>query len=185
LKEVEQLFKNARKYPKLIISTFLMTGLPGETWDTVEDTVNFVKKLQAISYDFVDFSNIVWAYPATQLYEIMKDAGVVDDEYWFGNNPCLNYTLEHSLKELIDMQQYLLNRISLLRIFTPIGFYHQILTAEPRRLFNTLRFIWYHPQFLKYALGGSIGYMFPRLYTFLRGYKLQPRWLNAKNEKSN
>lgn len=43
--------------------------------------------------------------------------------------------------------------------------------------------IWYHPRFLKYALGDSIGYMFPRLYTVLRGYKLQPRWLNAQDER--
>jgi len=76
------------------------------------------------------------------------------------------------LRELREMQQYLLNRVSFTRIFTPTGFYHQMSNAP----LNVLSFAYHHPRFIKYALGESFGYMFPNLYQKLRGYKIQKRW---------
>lgn len=172
LEEVVRLFENAKGHPNLVISTYLITGLPGETWETVEETIRFVKRLQRITYNYVDFSTIIWAYPGTELYEQMKEAGKITDEYWFEDVPCPNWTVEHDLKELREMQQYLLNRVSFTRIFTPIGFWSQMSNAP----LNVISFGWHHPRFIKYALGESFGYMFPRLYQMLRGYKLQRRW---------
>jgi anaerobic magnesium-protoporphyrin IX monomethyl ester cyclase len=174
LQEVEQLFANAKGHPRLVISPYLITGLPGETWDTVEETVRFVKRLHRVFYSYVDDSTIIWAYPGTEIYEQMKAAGKITDEYWFEDASCPVWTVEHSIKELNEMKQYLLNRVSFLRIFTPMGFWHQM-TNSP---INVLRFAWYHPRFLKYALGDSMGYMFPRFYEFVRGYKIQKRYDN-------
>jgi anaerobic magnesium-protoporphyrin IX monomethyl ester cyclase len=175
LSEVEQLFTNAKGHPRLVISTYLITGLPGETWGTVGETVEFVKKLQRISYNYVDFSTIIWAYPGTEIYEQMKEAGKITDDYWFEDKPCPNWTVEHDLHELREMQQYLLNRVSFTRIFTPIGLYHQMANAP----IQVISFAYHHPRFIKYALGESFGYMFPLLYQKIRGYKLQKRWLDA------
>jgi len=178
LEEVERLFYNSRKYPKVIISLYLITGLPGETWESVKDTVKFIKKLQKIRYAFVDFSTIIWVFPGTQIYEIAKEKGVVDDEYWFTDGDSPNYTGEHNMQELVDMQQYVLNRISFTRIFTPLCFFHQM-TNSP---IEVLKFAWYHKRFVKFALGESLGYMFPRLYQKIRGYKINERWLPERNK---
>lgn len=178
LEDVERVFTILSKYPKLVVSTYLIAGLPGETWDTIRETVQFVKKLQRISYDFVDDATPIWAYPGTQLYEDMKSAGLIDDSYWFTTGKCPNWTVEHNEHELAEMREYLLRRVSFTRIFTPTGFYHQMTNAP----LNVLKFIWYHPVFTKYALGMSFGLMFPRLNRILRGHKLQERWL-LKGEK--
>jgi radical SAM superfamily enzyme YgiQ (UPF0313 family) len=171
--------KNAKGHPHLIISTYLITGLPGETWETVKETISFVKELQGISYNFVDFSTIIWAFPGTELYDLMVKSGKWTDEMWFNDVECPNWTVEHDVKELRKMQQYLLDRVSFTRIFTPVGFYHQILTAWNWRLFNTIQFAVYHSVFIKYALGESFARMFPRLYQKIRGYKIQKRWTDA------
>lgn len=172
LEEVIRLFESAKDRPSLIISPYLITGLPGETWETVHETVAFVKRLQKIRYAYVDDSTIIWAYPGTEIYDQMKEAGKITDDYWFEDLPCPNWTVEHSMKELVEMKQYLLNRVSFTRIFTPTGFWHQM-TNSP---LNVMSFAYHHPRFLKYALGASFGYMFPTLYEKLRGYKLQKRW---------
>lgn len=173
LEDVENVFRMLKKYPKLVVSTYLIAGLPGETWWTIENTVEFVKSLQRISYDFVDDATPIWAYPGTQLYEDMKGAGLIDDSYWFTDGKCPNWTVEHDEKELAEMREYLLRRVSFTRIFTPTGFYHQFFNAP----LNVLKFMWYHPIFIKYALGMSFALMFPKLNKFLRGHKLQERWL--------
>jgi len=172
LEDVVSAFEKLRKYPKLVISTYLITGLPGETWDTVNETIRFIQKLQKISYDYVDDSTIIWAYPGTEIYHAMVDAGKLDDDYWFSSGPCPNYTLEHSLSELKQMRYKLLDHVSFTRFFTPRGFFYQI-TNSP---VNVLKFMWYHPIFIKYAVGMSVSLMFPKFTAWVRGYKLQERW---------
>jgi radical SAM superfamily enzyme YgiQ (UPF0313 family) len=172
LEDVVTFFEKMKPYPKLVVSTYLITGLPGETWDTVKETVDLVQSLQRISYDYVDDSTIIWAYPGTEICQMMEEAGKLDDEYWFQNNPCPNYTLEHSFDELKKMRYYLLDRVSFTRFFTPKGFYHQFKNAP----INILKFMWYHPIFIRYSIGMSMSLMFPRFTAFVRGYKLQERW---------
>jgi radical SAM superfamily enzyme YgiQ (UPF0313 family) len=172
LEQVENYFKLAKKYPKMVITTFLVAGLPGETWETVKNTVKFVNKLQKIKYDYVYDVNPTFVYPGTELYELMKQAGKIDDSYWLTDGDCPNYTVEHDVHTIMEMRRYILKRVSFLRIFTPIGFFHQFFNA-PR---NLLEVIWYHPENLKYALGDSFSIMFPKLYRKLRGDKIERRY---------
>lgn len=175
LDEIEHMFTNLKPYPELMVSTFLITGLPGETWETIENTIKFLKKLQKIRYAYIDTPTIAWAFPGSQLYTDMekKYPDTINDDYWFNDTPCPNYTVEHSLEELKEMYYYMLSRISFKWIFTPVGFYTH-LTNSP---LNVLQFMWYHPEQIKYAVAESFGHMFPRLYKILRGYKIQKRFL--------
>jgi radical SAM superfamily enzyme YgiQ (UPF0313 family) len=172
LGDVEHFFNFSKPYPKMIISPYLITGLPGETWDTVKETVRFIKSLQRIRYAFVLNSTPIWAFPGTELWNSFKEAYHITDDYWLGDYNCPNWTVEHNVKELSQMRNYLLNRVSILRIFTPIGFVHQMTNAP----YQVLKFLWYHPEYIKYALGGSFGAMFPRLYRKLRGDKIERRF---------
>jgi radical SAM superfamily enzyme YgiQ (UPF0313 family) len=172
LGDVEHFFQFSKPYSKMIISPYLITGLPGETWATVKETVRFIKKLQKIRYAFVLNSTPIWAFPGTELWDSMRQTFGTSDNFWLTDNPCPNWTVEHDVKELSKMRNYLLNRTSILRIFTPIGFVHQMTNAP----YQVLKFLWYHPQYIKYALGGSFGAMFPRLYRKLRGDKIERRF---------
>jgi len=173
LGDVEHFFNFSKPYPKMIISPYLITGLPGETWDTVKETVRFIKSLQRIRYAFVLNSTPIWAFPGTELWESFKKAWHLEnDDYWLGDGPCPNWDVEHNVRDLSRMRNYLLNRTSILRIFTPIGFVHQMTNAP----YQVLKFLWYHPEYIKYALGGSFGAMFPRLYRKLRGDKIERRF---------
>ena len=172
LEQVENYFALAKKYPKIVITTFLMVGLPGETWDTIKTTVKFIHKLQKIKYDYIYDATPTFVYPATELYEMMKEAGKIDDDYWLTDGDCPNFTLEHDLHTLMEMRRYLLKRVSFLRIFTPIGFVTQFFNAPK----NLLEVVWYHPENIKYALGDSFSIMFPRMYRILRGDKIERRY---------
>lgn len=172
LEEFIHYFKLAKKYPKLCITTFLMVGLPGETWDTVKETVKFVKKLHQIKYDLVFDVAIVFVYAGGELEQMMVDSGKHSKRYWVGDGDCPTCTLEHDENTLKEMRRYILYRISFLRVFTPLGFFHQFLNA-PR---NLLELFWNHPEMIKYSLGDSFSIMFPKLYRKLRGDKIERRY---------
>lgn len=172
LEQVENYFTLAKKYPKIVITTFLMVGLPGETWDTIKNTVKFIHKLQKIKYDYIYDATPTFVYPGTELYEMMKSAGKIDDDYWLTDGDCPNFTLEHDLHTIMEMRRYLLKRVSFLRIFTPIGFVTQFFNAPK----NLLEVIWNYPENIKFALGDSFSMMFPKLYRKLRGDKIERRY---------
>ena len=73
LGDVEHFFNFSKPYPKMIISPYLITGLPGETWATVKETVRFIKSLQRIRYAFVLNSTPIWAFPGTELWNSFKE----------------------------------------------------------------------------------------------------------------
>lgn len=91
------------KDSKMGITTFLMVGFPGETFETVEETIRFVKRLQKIKY--YEFQGVarLWVYPNTEVYQIMKDAGRIDDDYWLTDGDVPYFTVEHSEEELDRM----------------------------------------------------------------------------------
>lgn len=174
LEQVENYFRLAKKYPKMTITTFLMVGLPGETWDTIKNTVKYINKLQKIKYDYIYDATPTFVYPGTELYQMMKDAGKIDDDYWLTDGDCPNFTLEHDLHTIMEMRRYLLKRVSFLRIFTPVGFFHQVFNA-PRQL---LEVVIYHPETVKFALAESFAIIFPKAYRYLRGDKIERRYEN-------
>ncbi len=60
------------------IKTYLsfMFGLPGESWDTVRETIDFVGRVLPTSAQF----NITVPYPGTELYEMAVERGYIPEE---------------------------------------------------------------------------------------------------------
>ena len=102
-------FKILSEFKKINVVKFLIVGFPGETDETVNETIEFVKRLQKIiKMDFFAV-NPLWVYPMTEVYEVAKKAGFIDDDYWLTDKPCPFFIVEHSEKKLKEMA----NRIAI------------------------------------------------------------------------
>lgn len=106
--QIIRTFTIASKFKKIKFVKFLMVGFPGETDETIGETIELVKKLQKIiPMDFF-CATPLWVYPGTEVYDKMKEAGKIDDSYWLTNKPCPHYTVDHTEEKLKAMS----NRIS-------------------------------------------------------------------------
>jgi len=105
------------------LKTFLIIGLPGENIQTIKETARFIKKIQKIKYvSYGNFPVILFVYPGTEVYEIAKSKGMIDDEFWLSDKQIPMYTAENSYEELKKFGDILLNNICYKRIITPKGF---------------------------------------------------------------
>lgn len=77
LEEIERAFRLARKIG-LEIWAFFMIGLPGETEDSIKDTINFAIKLNP---DVAKF-HILKPFPGSEVYkEFLKDGLLLDNDF--------------------------------------------------------------------------------------------------------
>lgn len=171
LEDIERYVRLAKKYPKIDVSFFFITGLPGETWDTVENTVRFVKKMQKIKYVFVHDAMLFNVYPGSAVYKGMVKDGKITDDYWLTEKPCPAYTCENDFKTMIAMRRYILYQTSFLRFFTPKGFYYQFFNAPK----NILIHMWYNKYMIPWALAGSFQWLFPKTYRVIVSNRFEPR----------
>jgi anaerobic magnesium-protoporphyrin IX monomethyl ester cyclase len=105
------------------LKTFLIVGLPGENIETIKETSKFIKKIQKIKYfSSPNFSNLLVVYPGTEVYEIAKQKGMVDDSFWLSDKEIPIYTAENSYEKLKYLGNILSDNISFYRILTPGGF---------------------------------------------------------------
>ena len=110
---------------KISITAFLIVGLPGENIKTILETARLIKKVQKIKYVYYNDVSVLAVYPGTEIYEIAKKNGMIDDNYWLTDKPNPIFTVEHSEEKLLYFKRILLNHISLDRFFTPAGFIAQ------------------------------------------------------------
>lgn len=96
-------FRILKEFKKIEVVKYLMVGLPGETEDTVRETIEFVKKLQRIKKMNFFYATPFWLYPGTEVYRDAVSKGFIDDDYWLTEKPCPIYTLEHSEEWLRKM----------------------------------------------------------------------------------
>ena len=143
---------------KISVYAFLIIGLPGETLETVLNTVRFVQKIQRIKYVYYNEDvAILSVYPGTEVYEIAKAGGMINDEYWLTDKPTPIFTLESDYSQLLKFKNYLLDRISLDRYFTLAGFRAQF---------------WMTPYIIKYLIINK-SILFTLSYKFL--HKVMPK----------
>jgi radical SAM superfamily enzyme YgiQ (UPF0313 family) len=161
---------------KISLTAFLIVGLPGETLETIKETAKFVQKLQKIKYIYYNDCAVLTVYPGTEVYEIAKAAGKIDDSYWLTDLPTPLYTAENSQEQLFKYKEILLNYIALPKIFTPAGFIAQF-TMIPYVLVYLLKGD-KKIKFLFYGLAQKIlpKKIFNLLKTFVKTFK---------NEKTN
>lgn len=121
----------------LAVTTFLMCGFPGETQETINETIALVRETQKIHYNWIAGVAVLWVYPGTEVYEIMKKAGKITDDYWLTDQAVPYFTVEHDLEVLKKFEEQMANMLSVTRIFTPQGF-RQHFMIMPMKI---LRFI--------------------------------------------
>jgi radical SAM superfamily enzyme YgiQ (UPF0313 family) len=76
--DVRRVFALAREL-KIPTIPFLITGLPGETDETVDETIRLYREIQPYYYVGTVPPQ---AYPGSEFYSTMKERGLISDEYW-------------------------------------------------------------------------------------------------------
>lgn len=99
------------KKAELLSHTFYIIGLPWETRETLSETLNFVREIDA---DFFDF-NVAYPLPGTELFEIAKKDNLFDEsklrESSYATSQIHSYKL--SSDELIKFRKNALLRLYL------------------------------------------------------------------------
>ena len=110
-------------------TAFLIVGLPGETDETIEETVDFVQEIQNIDYLYYDDIGVAMIYPGTEMYTMARSTGKISDDYWLTDKDVPYYTIEHggihTYEKLLEMKERVRLALSLKYLFTPEGIIHQ------------------------------------------------------------
>jgi len=158
-KDVIELFKTLKPF-KFTITTFLMCGFPGEDDNTISETIKLVKETQKIKYNWIAGVGKLWVYPGTEVYNIMKKYGRINDDFWLTEEQVPYYTVEHSLGKLIEYENRIMDCVSISRIFTFKGFrYHFI--AMPLII---IKYIMQNKDKMKIIISSPMELYFPNLY---------------------
>ncbi len=78
-------------------SALLIVGNVGETRESINETIEFIWETQPSTIGCVGG---LWILPGTALYQKSKRLGLIDDDFWLGDEPYMVYTAEHSLEEI-------------------------------------------------------------------------------------
>tara|TARA_R110002072_G_scaffold32307_4_gene98805 strand:+ start:9683 stop:11458 length:1776 start_codon:yes stop_codon:yes gene_type:complete len=110
-------------------TAFLIAGLPGETDETIEETIDFVQELQNINYLYYEDIGVAMIYPGTLMYAQALADGKISDDYWLTDANVPYYTDEfggvHTYEKLEEMKERIRQVISLQNISAPEGFLRQ------------------------------------------------------------
>tara|TARA_R110000787_G_scaffold127967_1_gene239659 strand:+ start:557 stop:2275 length:1719 start_codon:yes stop_codon:yes gene_type:complete len=113
-------------------TAFLIVGLPGETQETVDETIDFVMEMQFNNYLYYDEIGVAMIYPGAEVYTIAKARsleipgyGVLDDDYWLTSGEVPHYECENSYEQLLVWKEQIRDAISLNRINDPKIFLKQ------------------------------------------------------------
>ena len=77
---------------------YIMVGLPGETKETVNETISLLKQCPNAEFRIPAIFQI---FPGNLLYEQAKSKGFINDDYWLTDKPAPYYTYENSKKKLV------------------------------------------------------------------------------------
>lgn len=80
---------------------FLMVGNPGETPETIAETVALIQAIRPATMPIIGITTIL---PGTKIYEFAKRQELINDEYWRTDSPPPLYTGEHDTDDLIALQ---------------------------------------------------------------------------------
>ena len=153
------------------IYAFLIVGLPGETRETIAETARFVQELQRINYiRYHDDIAVLTIYPGTEVYQIAKAGGVIDDDFWLTDAPSPLFTLENSQEQLLAFKETLLNHVCFERLRTVAG-----LRAQWRMLPYVLKHLYSRnragdvlARWAERILPGAVHHLLRKVYRFVR-----------------
>jgi anaerobic magnesium-protoporphyrin IX monomethyl ester cyclase len=165
----EDAVKTFKLFAKSSIEIFahLIVGLPGENKDSIKETARFVKQLQKIRFIPNYYPGILIIFPGTEVYELAKVAGSIDDDYWLTDQTMPPYTTEHSFEELLQYREVLLDNFSLTRaFFTWRGFLAQFDIIP-----YNLKFIFSNKTNMRNFFIASLQFILPeKIYNFSKNF---------------
>lgn len=83
-------------------NAYLIFGSPGETSQTIRETISLMCEIQP---DVGRGRPGVWILPDTEIYELSKRQGIITDETWLQTDKTLYYTGEHSEMEIRALER--------------------------------------------------------------------------------
>jgi len=144
-------------------TAFIIAGLPGETDETIDETIDFVQELQNIEYLYYDDIGVAMMYPGAEMYTMARAAGKISDDYWLTDEDVPYYTIDHggvhTYEKLLEMKERIRQSISLNYMFTLEGFLQQ------RKVI---------PSLLRYNQKHPMGILNDILYQAMNRFKLWP-----------
>jgi len=84
----------------LKVTALLIVGNMGETEETIDETIDFLKRTEP---DEIARTGALWIFPGTKLYQQCKRQGIINDDFWLTDEPYMIHTGEHSLEALAHM----------------------------------------------------------------------------------
>jgi radical SAM superfamily enzyme YgiQ (UPF0313 family) len=88
---------------------FLMVGNPGETAETIDETVKLIREIRPANRPVLGINTLL---PAAPQYEHAKELGLISDDYWLKDSPPPPYTADHDVDDLIYLQMRLTRGIA-------------------------------------------------------------------------
>ena len=100
---VQEIVDTVRLVQKYEIDIFgsLIVGNPGENDITMQETAAVLNELFP---DKLSYAGILWILPGTQIYDMAKAKGIIDDSTWLKRDDEIFYTGDYSLGKLKRMQ---------------------------------------------------------------------------------
>lgn len=110
-------FNMLKEFKGIKHNKYLITGLYGETEETIAETIQFINQLNKINKrDAPDgnfYATPLMVFPGTEIYKIMKEKGLIDDSYWLSDKPAPIFTAEHSIEWINKMSNRIMIRTML------------------------------------------------------------------------
>lgn len=94
--QIEQAFELLDKHG-IRGTAFLMVGNPGESEETINETIELIKRIKIKDLSAVSLCQV---FPQSPLYELAKGIGFITEDYWLSRKPAPYFTAEHSLRDL-------------------------------------------------------------------------------------
>jgi len=109
----------------IVLTLYVIVGLPGETEQSILNTARFIQELQRIKYIHFWSVGTLMVFPGTEVYELSKKAGTIDDDYWLTDLSVPYYIVDNPQGVTDRYRDILLSYIKMEKIFTLSGFIHQ------------------------------------------------------------
>ncbi len=94
------------KQAGLRTTALVIVGNEGETEETIEETIAFLRETGP---DELGCVGGLWIFPGTRLYQNCKRQGYIDDGFWLGPEPYKLYELEHTAGEIGEYHHRVVN----------------------------------------------------------------------------
>ena len=88
----------------------LIAGNVGETAATIDETVDFLRKSGP---EGMGTAGGLWILPGTELYRRSVQAGIINDDFWLGDEPYMVYTRENTARRIRLFAHALKTRIKI------------------------------------------------------------------------